>query len=158
MKYNFVSMNEKYANEIAYRWKYEGVYTFYDMTADKEDLEEFLDSSQWKYKFAVLNEFKELIGSYSYYFENDIMWIGFGLKPELTGKGYGFDFVMSGISFGVKHFKYNKDYLILAVAKFNERAIRVYQRLGFEKIEEYIQETNGGKYEFIKIVKKAGFC
>lgn len=147
-------MNEKYANEIAYKWKYEGVYSFYDMTSDEEDLEEFLNSNQWNYKYAVLNDCKELVGFYSYYFENDIMWLGFGLKPELTGKGYGSDFVMSGIKFGVRYFNYSKDYLMLAVAKFNQRAIKVYQNIGFEIIEEYIQETNGGKYMFLKMSKK----
>ncbi|WP_130807897.1 GNAT family N-acetyltransferase [Senegalia massiliensis] len=153
MEYNFIPMNEKYANEISYNWKYKGDYSFYNMTADKEDLEEFLDSKQWKYKFAVLNKNKELIGFYSYYFKNNIMWIGFGLKPEFTGQGYGPSFVISGIDFGVKHFNYIRDYLMLAVAKFNKRAIKTYQKIGFDIVEDYIQETNGEKYDFVKMRK-----
>lgn len=154
MKYNFVQMNEKYAYEIAYQWKYDNIYSFYDMTADKEDLEDFLDSKEWNHKFAVLNEFKELCGFYSYYFKNGIMWIGFGLKPVLTGKGYGSNFVMSGIKFGIEHFNYSKNYVMLAVAMFNQRGIKAYQKIGFEILEEYIQETNGGKHKFVKMSKK----
>lgn len=153
MKFNFVSMNEKYANEIAYQWKYEGFYSFYDMTADSDDLDEFLDSRHWKFKFAVLNQSEKLSGFYSYYFNNDIMWIGFGLKPELTGKGDGSDFVMSGIEFAIKHFNYDKEYLMLAVVKFNQRAIKAHKKIGFKIVEEHIQETNGGKHQFIKMKK-----
>jgi len=29
MKYKFVKMNKNFAEEIAYRWKYEGIYRFY---------------------------------------------------------------------------------------------------------------------------------
>lgn len=62
-----------------------GIYSFYDMTADEDDLEEFLDPDMWENKFVVLNDFNKLCGFYSYYFKDKIMWIGFGLKPELTG-------------------------------------------------------------------------
>lgn len=154
MRYKFVKMDDKHAKEIAYQWKYDDIYSFYDMTADKKDLEEFLDPKKWKMKFAVLNEFNELCGFYSYYFKDHMMWIGFGLKPELTGKGYGRDFVMSGINFGIDHFDYNENYIMLAVAVFNKRAIKAYQKIGFEIVEEYIQETNGGKYNFVKMCKK----
>ncbi|MGM0446139.1 MAG: GNAT family N-acetyltransferase [Bacillota bacterium] len=93
MNFNFVKMNKEYADEIAYNWKYEDKYSFYDMTEDKEDLEEFLYPNKWKNTFAVLNNNDELVGFYSYYFKKEIMWIGFGLKPELTGKGLGERFV-----------------------------------------------------------------
>lgn len=151
MRYNFKQMNKEYAEEIAYKWKYSGSYSFYDITADEDDLEEFLDPDEWDNSFVVLNEFEQLIGFYSYYFKEDIMWIGFGLKPELTGKGYGAEFVRVGIDFGLKKYDYEKDYLMLAVAKFNQRAVKVYQKLGFEISEEYLQKTNGGEYEFYKM-------
>mgnify|MGYP006296182899 CR=1 FL=1 len=154
MNYIFVPMNEKYANEIAYNWKYDGIYSFYDITADKEDLKEFLDPESWEDTFAVLDEFEELIGFYSFYFKSDIMWIGFGLKPNLTGEGHGSDFVLSGIKYGLKKYNYKKDYLMLAVAKFNKRAIKVYKKIGFKIVEEYLQETNGGKYDFLKMKKE----
>ncbi|WP_066496833.1 GNAT family N-acetyltransferase [Abyssisolibacter fermentans] len=153
MHYYFVTMNSEYANEIAYDWKYEGIYSFYDMTADEEDLRDFLNEENWDGYFAVLNDKSELVGYYSYYFENEIMWIGFGLKPELTGKRYGCEFVNAGINFGTNKFDYKKSYIMLAVATFNKRAIQAYEKIGFKSVEKYMQNTNGSEFEFIKMKK-----
>jgi len=157
VEYNFKKMKKEYANEIAYDWKYTGKYSFYDMTEDQEDLEVFLDPDNWENKFAVLNKNDELIDFYSYYFKDEIMWIGFGLRPDLTGKGLGESFVKAGIKHGIDKFSYSKDHIKLAVAKFNERAIRLYQNIGFQAIDEYDQKTNGGTYRFIKMKKLLNF-
>ncbi|MBD8047817.1 GNAT family N-acetyltransferase [Clostridium faecium] len=154
MNFKFSPMNSEYANEIAYNWKYDGIFSFYDMTADEEDLEEFLTEDKWgKNQFAVLNEKNQLVGFYSYYFQHDIIWVGFGLKPELTSKGLGADFVNSGINFVVEKSDYKKDYVMLAVASFNDRAIKLYEKIGFKYVEKYIQYTNGGNFEFIRMKK-----
>jgi len=42
---------------------------------------------------------------------------------------------------------------MLAVADFNKRAIKLYEKLGFETSETYLQETNGGQYSFVKMKK-----
>ncbi len=152
MDYNFVTMNKEYANEIAYDWKYDGIYSFYDMTADEEDLIEFLNEDNWDtYYLAVLNNKRELIGYYSFYFDNEIMWIGFGLKPELTGISLGSTFVKAGIDFLVDKLKYKKNFIMLSVAIFNKRAISLYKKIGFQSVDTYTQKTNGGEYEFIKM-------
>lgn len=154
MNYFFIPMNKEYAYEIAYSWKYNDLYSFYDMTADEEDLKEFLDEDSWTSQyFAVLNDENELIGFYSFAFENEIMWIGLGLKPELTGRNIGTEFVAAGLNFGVKKFNYNHNCIMLAVASFNKRAIKVYDKLGFKFVEKYMQKTNGGEFEFIKMKK-----
>ncbi|MBU5437363.1 hypothetical protein KQI42_05040 [Tissierella sp. MSJ-40] len=93
VKFNFVNMNKEYAYDIVYNWKYDGIYSFYNMTEDEDDLEEFLMPGTWgKDNFAVLDDERQLVGYYSYSFEDEIMWIGFGLKPELIGKGFGSEF------------------------------------------------------------------
>lgn len=154
MEYNFVSMNKEYAHDIAYNWKYNDIYSFYDITADEDDLEEFLNEESWKdHYFVALNEKSELVGFYSFSFKNEIMWIGFGLKPELTGRKLGADFVIASISFGVKKFNYKKSYIMLAVALFNKRPIRIYENIGFQTVENYMQKTNGAEFEFIKMRK-----
>lgn len=58
MDYIFMDMNDDYAKEIAFEWKYSGVYSFYDMTADQEDLELFLDEKNWDKYFAVYSRNK----------------------------------------------------------------------------------------------------
>ncbi len=154
MYFNFTKMNKEYAEEIAYNWKYRAKYSFYDMTEDKEDLEEFLNPDKWEDTYAVLNDNDDLVGFYSYYFKDEIIWLGFGLKPELTGKGLGEKFVQKGIDYGIKTYKYDKDYIMLAVAEFNKRAINLYKKLGFNTVEKYEQNTNGGVYNFLKMEKR----
>lgn len=154
MSYRFVEMNNQYAKEII-GWHYYGTYSFYDMMADKEDLEEFMDSSNWPSKyFAVIDKNDEIIGFFSFSFSNGIMSIGLGMKPSLTGKGLGEEFINMGIKFGINHFSYANDYITLDVASFNKRAIKVYERIGFKIIGYYKQNTNGGEYEFVRMRKR----
>ncbi|MGH4119509.1 GNAT family N-acetyltransferase [Clostridium sp.] len=154
MNYKFVPMNKNYANEIAYNWKYNGIYSFYDMTADEDDLMEFLNETSWTdHYFAALDDKNELVGFYSFFFEYEIMSIGLGLKPALTGRRIGPEFVNAGINFGVEKFKYKKNCIMLSVASFNNRAIRAYERLGFHYADKYMHKTNGGEFEFIKMKK-----
>ena len=40
---------------------------------------------------------------------------------------------------------------MLSVAAFNERAIRVYEGVGFEITRRYAQPTNGGIYDFVSM-------
>ncbi|MBZ9637346.1 GNAT family N-acetyltransferase [Clostridium sp. FP1] len=152
MPYKFVPMNKEYSHEISYNWKYSGIYSFYDMTADEEDLNDFLNKENWDgHYFAVLNKENELIGFYCFYFESEIMHLGFALKPELAGIGLGREFVISGMNFAVQKTNYRNKYVLLAVAAFNKRAIKLYENIGFQPIEKYIQKTNGGEFEFIKM-------
>lgn len=153
MNYTFVSMSKDFAVEIAYMWKYSGIYSFYDMTADKEDLKDFLNEESWERYFAVVNDEKELVGYYSFYFEEGIMWIGFGLKPELTGKRHGPEFVIAGINYLIQKLNYEKSYVMLSVATFNKRAIKAYEKIGFQGEDQFIQRTNGGEYKFLRMKK-----
>ena len=75
--------------------------------------------------------------------------IGLGMKPNRTGNGFGLQFVNAGLAFSKE--KYGCNYITLSVAKFNERAIKVYKRAGFEAVGTFIQKTNGGCFEFLKM-------
>ena len=43
------------------------------------------------------------------------------------------------------------DRLVLSVAAFNIRAISAYEGAGFENIERYVQRTNGGVHDFVRM-------
>ncbi|RIW37288.1 N-acetyltransferase [Bacillus salacetis] len=146
--YRFVPMTDEYAKEIAFEWKYDGEYSFYDMTADEEDLEEFLQPDKSGY-FAVEREGR-LIGFFSFQNPGDgILDIGLGMKPDITGKGQGFAFLQEGMKFAVD--AYQPELITLSVAAFNERAIKVYDKAGFKRAGIFMQETNGSTYEFLKM-------
>lgn len=42
--------------EAAYYWRYSGIYSFYDIIADKEDVEESIDKNNWNGDYRVVNE------------------------------------------------------------------------------------------------------
>lgn len=142
MKFTFVPMKEEYAREMLESWKYEGEYSIYNYINEKDWI---MDRDAWgKDLFAVVNEDNELIGELSMQFIdaeevliNDmegskILWIGFGLKPELNGKGNGAEFVRQCVEFSISHYDYRGEYIGLGVAAFNQRAVKAYLKAGFE--------------------------
>ncbi|WP_374055937.1 GNAT family N-acetyltransferase [Rossellomorea sp. FM04394] len=150
MTLTFETMTQEQAEDIAYNWHYDGEYSFYDMEADKEDLDEFLDSdTRGDSVFAVLKE-DELIGFFSVGIVGpNICDIGLGMRPDLTGQGKGLEFLNSGIDFVQSRFSPGK--ITLSVATFNQRAIKTYRKIGFKDIDTFMQDTNGSTYEFVKM-------
>jgi len=176
MKYKFVPMNKIHAQKIIDNWEYEGEYSIYDYVYEKDDL---LDEGGWGFnRFAVLNEKEELVGELTVSFfrevENDAeddgyveaeivksnpsdifeMWVGFGMRPDLIGKGSGRDFISECVDFAVDIHKYKGDYVRLGVAKFNVRAIKTYQRNGFEVFDTCRADINGVEHDINFMRKK----
>jgi len=128
-------------------WKYDGIYSFYDNSIQKEKIEwieSFIDSDD---NFSIYNEQNELVGNCSFYYIEEFFCLGVQMRPELTGKGFGTEFVRAIINFGKK--KYNLSYIDLTVAKFNKRAIKVYEKVGFKIIEEIVNTIRGNDYDFL---------
>jgi [ribosomal protein S18]-alanine N-acetyltransferase len=146
--YEFLPMTGEMAEVIAYQWKYDGAYSFYDMTADLEDLEEFLSPDRSGY-FAVKRA-GEVIGYFCFQqTESGSLDMGLGMKPSLTGRGNGLEFVHEGIKFAIANYQTTE--LALSVATFNKRAIKVYDKAGFKSMGTFMQETNGSTYEFLRM-------
>lgn len=151
VKYTFGVMTQEQAEEIAYHWHYEGKYSFYDLEADQEDLAEFLDSNIRGETTFVVCEEKNIVGFFSFNrVDLHIVDIGLGMKPNLTGRGFGEVFIRRGLEFCME--KYQPRYITLSVATFNERAIKVYKKAGFEAVGTFVQETNGSRFEFLKMM------
>lgn len=151
MPYTFQKMTEKQAEHIAYHWHYDGKYAFYNMEADEEDLAEFLNSEMRGDQYFTVMDKGELVGFFSFYQAKDnIIDMGLGMAPSLTGSGKGLAFVKAGMMFSMR--KYNPKFLTLSVAAFNERAIKVYEKAGFEIVGTFVQQTNGSRFEFIKMM------
>ncbi|MBN2548804.1 MAG: GNAT family N-acetyltransferase [Anaerolineales bacterium] len=169
MKFRFAPMNKQFAQVIVESWKYESEYSLHDYSNEAEHL---LDSASWGTGlFAALDENGELVGEltieffdeqgnyleYDDYSEDKVnqaeMWIGFGLKPELTGRGLGAGFVSACIEFAIREHRYRGKYVRLGVPAFNQRAIKVYERLGFVEFNREWGEIEGRKFEAVQMMK-----
>ena len=149
MNYTFSPLTQRQAEQIAYEWQYDGPFAFYDMPNDEDDLAEFLNPEErTEHYFAVLNG-EELIGYYVFEPNAEVVDVGLGMRPDLTGQGNGMAFLDAGLAFVMD--RYAPKQIELAVATFNERAIRLYTKSGFEPVERFQQATNGGIYEFMKM-------
>ncbi len=119
------------------------------MERDPEDLALFTNPMNWDDKYAVFGADGERVGFFSFEPSEESLEIGLGMRPDSTGQGIGKSFVEAGLAFARD--EYDPEAFSLAVATFNERAISVYENAGFERVETFVQETNGGEYEFLKM-------
>ena len=149
-------MDDADANEVA-RWRHDPPYDFYDSTADPADPAELLDQERRRgVYFSVLDGENRLAGFFQFEkFErkDGTVEVGLGLGPDLTGKGLGARFVLSGLAFARARFPPQR--YSLSVAALNERAIGAYERVGFRRGEVYTHETNGGECEFLPMWREA---
>jgi|SRR5699024_1042388 len=149
MDYIFGQMSQEQAENIASSWHYEEKYSFYDMDADEEDLIEFLGPKKRKDSHFIVKQNGEEIGFFCFTDKDGVIDIGLGMRPDLTGQGFGSEFLKAGIRFAIS--KFNPEEITLSVATFNERAIKVYKKIGFESVETFMQDTNGSRFEFLKM-------
>lgn len=149
------NMSEQIAKKIL-GWKYEQPYDFYNNELTDESIKEMLDGLY----YALVNDNQALLGffcigewaqvpvgnQYGVY-SDDFVDIGLGMNPKLVGKGNGFEFC----SFIISHIENNHSCtpIRLTVAKFNERAIHLYGKLGFVRKNEFTTDFA----DFIVMVK-----
>jgi [ribosomal protein S18]-alanine N-acetyltransferase len=155
-------MNDEEARAIV-SWRYEAPYDFYDMAKDPEGLEELLGTPERRRGYYAVRAGDELVGFFSFgpggqlpsfdYPDDGSLDVGLGLRPDLTGRGLGLEFLLAGLEFGRRHFA--PAGFRLAVATFNERAIQVYERAGFRRVEIFTHHTNGGEYPFLLMTREA---
>ena len=149
MKFIFTPMDEANARSIQ-SWNYEVPYNIYNWEAE-DDISEMLDRRSPHY--AVKDEHGELIGFFAFgssalvwdsgephlFSENNTIAIGLGMRPDLTGK------------------QFKPDYFRLFVLTFNQRAIRVYEHAGFQRVGIYVQPNASGNREFLEMRKAPAY-
>lgn len=146
-------LTQREAEEIA-AWRYEPPYDFYDATADHRDLAELLDSERRGDRyFAARDTTGRLVGYFGFARQSDVLGMGIGLRPDLTGRGVGLVVLEQGLAYARERFRPKR--FRLSVAEFNARAITVYERAGFERTRSYVRETNGGAFEFVEMEREA---
>jgi len=146
-------MQDEEAAEIS-RWHYDRPHALYDATGDPDDLEELLDPERRRDTyFAAFDEEGFLVGFFEFEREGNTVDVGLGLRPDLTGRGLGVEYLLAGLEFARERF--SPERFTLSVATFNERAIQVYERAGFRKGTVYKHNTNGGEYLFLSMEREA---
>ena len=159
MQFIFKLMDEADASAIQ-AWNYEEPYRVYNWEAE-DDISGMLDRRSPHY--TVKDEQDEMIGFFSYgssaepwnsdepflYNENNTITVGLGMRPDLTGKGLGLAFVNAGLDFAREQFK--PDHFRLFVMTFNDRAIQVYERAGFQRVGIFVQHNPNGDREFLEM-------
>jgi ribosomal-protein-alanine N-acetyltransferase len=141
--------------EAIAEWRYPEPHSFYNWTADADDLRELLDPAlRGEAYWAVTDDAGELVGHFSFKPQEERpLEIGLGLRPDLTGRGLGAAFLAAGLEFARRRFR--PEWFVLSVATFNERAIKVYERAGFARGRVYMHSTAGAEWEFIEMSRSA---
>jgi [ribosomal protein S18]-alanine N-acetyltransferase len=169
MQFVFSLMDEVAARAIQ-AWRYKGAYATYNIGSDDgakaaAEMAELLDRRSPHY--AVRDEQGELVGFFSVgtsalieesnepgiYLEDRTIAIGLGMRPDATGKGIGLAFVQACLDFARQEFA--PEHFRLYVLTWNERAIRVYERVGFQRVRVVFQHNMHGDHEFLEMSKDA---
>ena len=147
--YRFRPMSQVDAEQIA-RWHYPEPFDFYDASADADDLAELLSADlRGDAYVSVEDDAGDLAGFFQFKRRPDAIEIGLGLHPARTGRGLGSAFLDAGLREARSRFGPTR--FVLAVAVFNTRAIKVYERAGFVPTRVYTHSTNGGEWQFVEM-------
>jgi ribosomal-protein-alanine N-acetyltransferase len=145
------------------RWRYEEPYSIYN--GDPASVDALLHP-RFSYR-SVYDERGDLTGYFCFgedaqvaagkrlgvYEVEPALDVGLGMRPDLTGRGLGAEFLRAGLWFARK--AYSPEAFRLTVDVFNHRAIRVYERAGFETVETFGAPTLGAERQWLLMRREA---
>ncbi len=130
------------------------IYDFFKVEANRElsieDLykhtHEFLMNRYNRLLIGCLSSEDTTIGDISIReHEDDEFYFGINMKKEYRGYGFGTKLTQMGIEYARDHYHDLVDRLLLKVDTQNQRAVHVYQKAGYQIIDErpYVAEDSG---------------
>jgi RimJ/RimL family protein N-acetyltransferase len=137
-------------------WRYPPPYDVYDESEQTKDGQEILDASRWPDRWFVVvdADSAERVGFLVLTAGEDEVEIGLGMRPDLTGRGIGPSFVTAALDFARD--RWAPATFALDVFPWNERAIRAYEKAGFERGEIYVRRfPNGDERTFLRMSRPA---
>ena len=148
-------MNEAAARDIA-EWRYPPEYSMYDFSGYEEEEEQLFNGLHFPVYEKENGEFvlvgfvsvgpaAQVVGrrSKKIYEDESSTDIGLGLRPVLCGQGKGLGLRLVTIAAEFVKSEFPDDNVRLTVAAQNKRAVRVYERAGFVKTEEFKKMMTG---------------
>ena len=131
-------------------WRYAAPYELYNPDPDRveQEVQAFLDPQNAYH--TVVDEQDGLVafccfgpdaqvagGDYS----AGALDIGLGVRPDLTGQGRGGTYIQAVLDFAVR--TYAPAAIRVTVARFNKRALRVWEKAGFRPVRTFDREPDG---------------
>jgi len=157
MSLTFRPLDEKSAQTILH-WKYEAPYDVYNLAApDPENTLRYLLDPQNAFH-GIYGQQGQIEAYCSFGLDAQVsggdystpaLDIGLGLRPDLTGQGLGSEYVNAVINFAYS--TYSTDRLRVTIAAFNKRALRVWERAGFQVMHKF--QGGWNNMDFIILTK-----
>lgn len=148
-------LTEDHAKQICC-WKYEEIYSIYNYpdwdTLNQQRWGITIEEKRKNEFTAVIDESNNLCGYIRFVENKDFVLVGLGLKPSLCGQGLGN--ILMELSKNECKKSYGSKKIALEVRSFNKRAIKCYEKAGFEITDVYQKDTLIGSDEFIKMEYK----
>ena len=114
------------------QWEYEAPYEAYSFVGHHDEY--LLDESIWGVEQFCLTYDGIVLGQVACQYEEDNLWVGWSMAPELTGQGNGATFVSRCVQ-EIRRVKGYTGRILLRVSARNKRAIKAYQKAGFRYVE-----------------------
>jgi ribosomal protein S18 acetylase RimI-like enzyme len=144
--------NDMYGREVT-AWRYAPPYDFYDLASDPEDAAAMSDPARNEHRRAVLGD-SGLEAFFYFDWHGDVVEVGIGVRPDLTGRGLGESYMRAQLDYATE--QWAPATFRLFVAAWNERAIRLYERLGFREVARETRHFElVGDHEFIRMERAA---
>ena len=152
MKIEYRPVDERSAREFL-GWQYEPPYDIYNSPLEELDASVEYNIDPGNNVYAMFDQNGELVGYCSYgkdaqvpggEYSEGALDIGLMLKPKLTGQGLGAAFVSDVIRNGIE--KYAPRKLRVTIAAFNQRAISVWQKNGFQQAQSFKRSRDGMEF------------
>lgn len=145
----FTPMDEASAREIL-NWRYEAPYEVYNLNLeDTDQVIGAFTNPEFAYR-AIVDRAGELVGYCCFGldaqvpggdYDNPALDVGLGVRPDLTGRGLGAAFVSAVLR--VARDELAPTEFRVTVAEFNERALRVWQKFGFQPVQRFERTFDG---------------
>lgn len=157
MKIDYRPADEPSAREFT-QWQYEPPYDIYNCPPEQLEKTIQYNSNPKNNVYAMFDQNNKLVGYCSYGrdaqvpggdYSEEALDIGMMIKPELTGQGLGTTFAEEVIRNGIDQHSPKK--LRVTIAAFNKRAIRVWEKHGFQRTQTF--KRTGEGMEFVVLTK-----
>ncbi|MBN2086375.1 MAG: GNAT family N-acetyltransferase [Anaerolineales bacterium] len=156
---SFIPLDEA-AAQVIFHWRYDPPYDSYNYRPEEKEKEMRYLTDPANRIYGIHGLRGELIGFCSYgkdaqvpggNYDADALDIGLGLRPDLTGRGWGPAVIGEVLAFAGR--QYRPVRFRVTIASFNSRARKAWGKTGFEEKEEFSREGDGRKFKIL--VKRA---